>query len=431
MAVKSSSSGWAARFNVLGTEFKEQANALAEGCGEQALASLLTNPGYGGDTDITTDNGSCHIFPVQLNFPVTGLVTIKTQAVVKDSYANIDMAMNMNDIHFGSIPTAPTTGTIFVTTHVVNDSSGSKQANNFTMSVSANPSSTFDGSESGVIVTVQPGLYNVSGNVFSDYSIDTGSGCSGSISAGEIKFCTITYDDITTTLTLLANVINNNGGGVAPKDIPLFIDGVAVNLGVINVVTPGTHVASATTPSSSIFSPPISYAVSPWGYDCSASGDITVTLGQNKTCIINFDDPAPPAPSCADTVMMLDRTGSMGGPSTTVGTDLYNEKIAANALVSLYASVELPALPPLIGVGVFGDGTDPQGVSPARIIGSLSTNYSSLNTAIADWLSRNNSGIYTNLQSAINAAKTELMSVNDGKKKVIILVSDGDPNRPQ
>ena len=422
MAVKSSSSGWTARFNVLGTELKEQASALAEGCGEQALASLLTNPSYGGNVDIMAGNGSCHIFPIQLNFPVAGLVTIKTQAVVKDSYANLDMAMNMNDIHFGSIPTAPTTGTIFVTTHVTNDSSGNKQANNFTMSVSANPSSTFDGSESGVIVTVQPGLYNVSGNIFSDYSISTGSGCSGNIMAGEIKFCTITYDDITTTLTVLANVVNNNGGTIQPKDIPLFIDGVAVTLGIPNVVNPSTHTVSATTPLSAVFSPPIIYAVSPWGYDCSASGSITMTLGQNKTCIINFDDPAPPAPSCADTVMVLDRTGSMN-------SDLGNEKIAANSLVDLYAGVLPPALPPELGVASFG-GLDGSSASvPA--LGQLTTIYTNTKSAITSMMA-NTSSVGTNLAAAINSANNELNSSRHiaGKKKVIIIVSDGDPDKP-
>lgn len=104
MVVEESSSGWFSRFNILGTEAKEQANALAEGCAEQALATLLTNPSYIGDATTTTADGTCHIFPIQLNFPVMGLVTIKTQAVVRESYANLDMAMEMNDIHLNSIP---------------------------------------------------------------------------------------------------------------------------------------------------------------------------------------------------------------------------------------------------------------------------------------------------------------------------------------
>jgi hypothetical protein len=412
MAVKASSSGWSARFNVLGTEAKEQADALAEGCAEQALATLLTDPTYTGDVTIAKDEGTCHIFPIQVNFP-PGLVTVKTQAVVRDSYANLDMAMEMHDLHLNSIPTAPTTGTIFVTTHVINDSSGTKQASDFTVNVSANPSSSFAGSESGTIVTVQPGPFSINGSTLSNYATSVGSNCSGNIIAGEIKFCTITYDDITTTLTVLANVTNNNRGNKQPADFPLFIDGNPVVLGHANTVTAGTHTVTATTLAG--------YGNSVWGYDCSTTGTINMTLGQNKTCVINFDDVPDPTPECAETVMMLDRTGSMGS------TDLVNEKTAATSLINLYSTVS-PL--PKMGVGVFGDGTDSNGLAPASIVGQLTTTYSTLTSALNTWLA--NSDGYTNLSDAITKSSDELNSSRHvaGKEKVLILISDGDPNRP-
>src|SRR4051812_36281955 len=93
MTVEEGSAGWSARFNILGTEAKEQASSLAEGCAEQALATLLTDPTFTGGATTTTEVGTCHVFPVQMNYPVAGLVTIKTQAVVQGSYANLDMAM--------------------------------------------------------------------------------------------------------------------------------------------------------------------------------------------------------------------------------------------------------------------------------------------------------------------------------------------------
>lgn len=424
MTVEQGSSGWYSRFNILGTEAKEQATSLAEGCAEQAMAKLLTDPTYTGGATTTTSIGTCHIFPVQMNYPIAGLITIKTQAVVRDSYANLDMAMNMNDIHFGSIPSAPSTGTLFITTHVINDSSGSRSASDFTMSVSANPNGTFPGSESGTAFIVQPGTYSVSEvAVLPNYTKNVGSNCSGTITAGSIKFCTITYNDITTTLTLIANVVNDNGGTRLPTDFPLFIDGNPVALGTKTTVTAGSHTVNATNLSG--------YAVSPWGYDCTTTGTISITLGQNKTCIINFNDLPPPAPTCADTVMMLDRTGSMGS------TDLAGERAAANALVSLYAGVLPPATPPQLSVGVFGDGTDNNGLAPARITQQLTTLYPLLTNSINSQLGSSEG--YTNLSDAIRKASDELNSprhiVNPPapaieKRKVIIIVSDGEPNRP-
>lgn len=243
---------------------------MAEGCADQALSTVLTDPTYIGDVDSTTTGGTCHVFPIQLNFPIAGLVTIKTQAVVRGSYANLDMSMNMNQIHLGSIPTAPSTGTLFITTHVINDSSGTKQAGDFTVNVSANPSSLSAGSEDGTVVIVQPGAYSVTENPFVNYSTSATSDCSGNIIAGEIKFCTITNDDITTTLSVIANVVNDNAGTKQPIDFPLFIDGAPVTLGQRVTVSAGTHTVSATTLSG--------YAVSPWGYDCSAGGNVTMAL---------------------------------------------------------------------------------------------------------------------------------------------------------
>ncbi len=427
VAAEESSSGWFARFNILGTEAKEQASALAEGCAEQAQASLLTDPTYGyATTTITTSGGTCSVFPVAFNslngIPTLGYLTIKTQAEVRNSYANLELAMNMNDIHLNSIPAAPTTGTLFITTHVVNDSSGLNQAGDFTINVSANPSSSFAGSESGTVVTVQPGIYSVNGSSLPNYSRIESSGCSsgasGDITAGEIRFCTITYDDITTTLTVLANVVNNDTGTKQPSDFPLFIDGVPVTLGQATTITAGTHTVSATLLSG--------YASSAWGYDCSAGGNITMTLGQNKTCIVNFDDIPPPTPVCAETVMMLDRTGSMAS------ADLTNERNAAIAFTNLYSTVT-PA--PKVGVGSFGglygstaaqvpDNTHPY-------VGWLTTIYTTITNAITQ-ITGSNSSVGTDLSAAITAGNAELNSSRHvaGKEQVLVIVSDGEPNEP-
>ena len=133
-----------------------------------------------------------------------------------------------------------------------------------------------------------------------------------------------------TRLTILVNVTNDNGGTLTYNDFPVAIDGVSVTPGTERDVTPGAHTVSATGVAG--------YTASPWGFQCSGGGSITVNEGERKTCIINFDDNLPPAPSCADTVMILDRTGSMSS------ADLTNERVAAHALTDLYAGVLPPSL---------------------------------------------------------------------------------------
>ena len=78
--------------------------------------------------------------------------------------------------------------------------------------------------------------------------------------------CSITNDDIAPTLTLLKTVI---GGTATADDFQPQIDGVDVEWGVANEVTPGDHVASE------IFDIP-GYEAVAWGGDCAPDGSVTV-----------------------------------------------------------------------------------------------------------------------------------------------------------
>ncbi len=422
MSVEGSIAGWRARFNVLGTEAKEQASALAQGCADQALSAIMTDPSYTGNATTTTDVGTCHVFPIEFNFPIEGVVSIRTQAVVRGSYANLEMQLNMSDIHIDSVPAAPTKGTIVVITNVVNDGEGTLHADDFTMRASGgNPTLTsFAGSESGVIVRVDPGAYSITADSASGYATTFSTNCTGSIDTGDIAFCTVINDDITTTLTVLVNVINDNGGTRAYDDFPVYIDGDSVVPGVARNVTSGSHTASADTIAN--------YTASVWGYQCDNDGDVNVPEGQSKTCIINYNDNPPPSPSCAETVVMLDRSYSMFGyPDYPSGYTQWipDEKTAAKSLIDLYSGVTPN---PKMGIGRFGDVSTGRS---AEIIHQLSTNYTAMKTAVDGGLPSNPIS-YTNLEAAISKAREELNSSRHtaGKEKVIIMVSDGEPNEP-
>lgn len=142
MTVEQGSSGWYSRFNILGTEAKEQATSLAEGCAEQAMAKLLTDPTYTGGATTTTPAGTCYIFPIQTNFPTIGLLTLQTQGVVKNSYTNLNVVLHKNNISYAN------TGQISPT-NSYSDTGGDN--NGFEL----NPTNAYSDGQSGVSGSAQ------------------------------------------------------------------------------------------------------------------------------------------------------------------------------------------------------------------------------------------------------------------------------------
>ena len=186
--------------------------------------------------------------------------------------------------------TPPTTATLNIVKTVINDNGGTAVASDFTIGVTgtnASPSS-FTGSEAGVEVTLDAGDYSVSETAGPDGYLASGSGnCSGTISAGETKTCTITNDDIAPQLIINKVVVNNNDSTKVISDFPLFIDGTSVTSGVASTTTIGLHTVSETSDSG---------YTSVIGGDCAADGTITLALGDVKVCTITNDDIAPVVP---------------------------------------------------------------------------------------------------------------------------------------
>ncbi len=92
---------------------------------------------------------------------------------------------------------------LVVVKHVINDNTGSKNASNFTMNVtgpSASPTS-FPGSETGTTVMLNAGSYSADETNDPGYQKSLSADCSGTISVGQVKTCTITNDDIPPTRT--------------------------------------------------------------------------------------------------------------------------------------------------------------------------------------------------------------------------------------
>jgi hypothetical protein len=107
LSVGGSEVGARARFDILGTEAKEQSLALGEACKDQTLATLLSDPSYMGNATTTSPVGTCYIFPILLNTPTTGVVTLKIQSRVRNSFSNLEYEIALNNIHLDTTPLPP------------------------------------------------------------------------------------------------------------------------------------------------------------------------------------------------------------------------------------------------------------------------------------------------------------------------------------
>jgi hypothetical protein len=181
-----------------------------------------------------------------------------------------------------------------VTKHVINNNGGSAVAGDFTMNVTATSpsSSSFPGNEAGTTITLFPGGYNVDENSYSGYFKTLGANCSGTIALGEHKYCTVTNDDIVPLLTLIKNVVKDDGGLANPSDWLLSATGPASFSGTSGVTSDGSFIAGTYTLSES--GGPNGYTQIGWNCDGGTqdSSSITLALGENVTCTVTNDDQA-------------------------------------------------------------------------------------------------------------------------------------------
>jgi len=85
-------------------------------------------------------------------------------------------------------------------------------------------------------------------------------------------------DESITSITVIKQVINDNGGTALPDDFLLALEGEAVTSGVAVPVAPGTYTAGETLLPG--------YTFVGFTGDCDTNGEITVALGESKTCTI-------------------------------------------------------------------------------------------------------------------------------------------------
>ena len=174
---------------------------------------------------------------------------------------------------------------------VVNDN-GSATASDWTMDITgANVSNTrFLGAETGVTVTLDPGVYNVgeSGGP-SGYAMSFSANCSGAIRLGDHLACNITNDDITPnvpTLTVTTNVVNDDGRSALASDWTVDITGGTVS----STGFAGSESGVTITVGAGVYG--VSESGGPAGYALTHSDDCSgdIGLADVLTCIITAND---------------------------------------------------------------------------------------------------------------------------------------------
>jgi len=178
----------------------------------------------------------------------------------------------------------PRFANITVVKTVINNDGGNNATSTFQLFVGNTPVT------SGVSVEKLPGTYQVSELGASGYEATYGGDCdaNGSVTlvAGNSYTCSITNDDIRPNITLIKNVVNNNGGTATTTDFLMRVNGFLVPSGGSKSVDSNTNVAIT----EDAFSGYITTGIS--GSGCPANlGDIfTLDEGVAITCTITNDD---------------------------------------------------------------------------------------------------------------------------------------------
>ena len=132
------------------------------------------------------------------------------------------------DVDFGNFDTANGGASLTVIKEVINDNGGTAVPANFTINV-ANPlidTTSFAGaSGEGVTIIIGAGETIVTEDSFSGYTGDGGLGdCNFVAVIGQEYTCTITNDDDAPSLTVIKEVINDNGGTSNASDFTINVD---------------------------------------------------------------------------------------------------------------------------------------------------------------------------------------------------------------
>lgn len=203
----------------------------------------------------------------------------------------------------GVVVSGEETGTLTVTRVITNDNGGTLAAGGVTLRV--------DGSvvTHNVANTVLAGSRTVSGDAVAGYTVTYSGHCNGAgsvtVNHEQSRSCTVTYNDIQPKLTVTKVVVNNEGGQKVVADFPLLVNATSVTSGVQNGFNAGTYTVSETNAAG--------YTATFSG-DCNSGGQVTLAVGNVKSCTITNNDNAVPMCNGQTATVYVSNGFIVGGP---------------------------------------------------------------------------------------------------------------------
>jgi len=174
--------------------------------------------------------------------------------------------------------------------HVINDNGGTKTADDFTINVTGTlpTPASFSGAEDGTDVTINAGSYSVAEGDHAGYAVTYSADCTGSIAVGQTKTCTVTNNDIQPKLTVIKNVINDNGGTKTAADFTMNVTAPGDDPAPFPGSAAGTEVGISAGAYSVVEGAHDGYSVT-YSTDCEGS----IGVGGTKTCTVTNNDIQP------------------------------------------------------------------------------------------------------------------------------------------
>jgi CSLREA domain-containing protein len=240
--------------------------------------------------------------------------------------------------------------TLQVITNVVNDNGGTLAPGNFSAHVRAGANdvngSPQAGTSSGTIYSLSAGVtYTVAADAVTGYAFTVSGDCAANgtitMALDQDRSCTITANDVGPRLTVVTNVVNDNGGTLAPGNFSAHVRAGATD--VNGSPQPGSAAGTLYTLSASVTYTVAADAVTGYTFtrsgDCAANGTITMALGQVRTCTITANDVAP---TLTVITQVTNDNGGTRQPSgfnvhvRTGGSDVATSPRAGSAAGSVY-----------------------------------------------------------------------------------------------
>lgn len=161
--------------------------------------------------------------------------TVNGRLLARNAAVTLNNTTVIRSTCSGALP-----GTLNVIKHVINDNGGTLTAGSFNLSVTGTTNITpgsFDGSESGTVVTLDAGSYTVTEGAYTGYTTTYSADCTAVMEEDGIKTCTVTNDDILVQRGGGGGMLNNQNTILPPVITPVAVISTTVLTPIDPIVT--------------------------------------------------------------------------------------------------------------------------------------------------------------------------------------------------